>query len=95
VVFTGRVDSPRPSRIEAGRRRADAAKQALAIGAVAVFGFLLFFFRGGGFEATAGPDVQNTPSTSGDFGSDDSFGGGAITPPSQGQSFPQAQTGMS
>jgi hypothetical protein len=88
------MDSPRPSRIEAGRRRADAAKQALAIGAVAVFGFLLFFFRGGGSEATAGPDVQNTPS-SGDFGSDDSFGGGAITPPSQGQSFPQAQTGMS
>jgi len=89
------MDTATTSRITIARERAAAAKQALAIGAIAIFGFLILFFRGGQSPATASTDNEGTQASSSDSGVDDSLGGGTIAPSSQSSGFPQAHTGVS
>jgi hypothetical protein len=91
---------PQPTRVEAGRRRAKAAKRAVAITAAAGFAVLLAVVRQGHPAAgTSTPSVsQSTGSASSLSGSDysQSYGtqldGGSIAPPSGGSPPVASQT---
>ena len=92
------MDGPGESRLAAGRSRALAAKTALgagALGAFALFALLARASHASGAHPSGGAAELKTPSSflsSLQQGSDDSFEGGQIAPPS---GPPQASTGTS
>ena len=84
------------SRIAAGRRRAETAKQALAAGAVAAFVAALLLARAGhAAQPAESPTSTSQPAatTDDDYGFD--LGGGSVAQAPQTYSQPQAQTGLS
>jgi hypothetical protein len=88
---------PQATRVEAGRRRAKAAKRAVALTAVAGFAVLLGVARQGHpATGTSTPSVSNsTGSSSSLYGEDDSgssLGGGYIAPSSGGSPPVASQT---
>jgi hypothetical protein len=82
-------DMPGPTRVEAGRRRAQVAKRTVAVTAVTGFAVALALVRQG-HPATASPSVTRTHSQSGSSASPSSddrqgstlYGGGSIAPSS-------------
>jgi hypothetical protein len=88
------MTSTQPSRIAAARSRAAVAKQTLAVGAAALFGFLVLFLRAGGGHATRSSSSWQTPPGNTQPASG-SLGGGSVAQPPQGGGIPQAQTGTS
>src|SRR4051794_3114995 len=81
-----------PSRIAAARHQAAVAKQALAVGAVTLFGLLVLFLRAGHSTAST-PTAGQSAATAGDEAYDDGLlGGGAISRPSPSYGYPSAET---
>ena len=84
------------SRIAAGRRRAETAKQALAAGAVAAFVAALLLARAGHAAQTADrPASASQPAATTDDGYGFDLGGGSVAQAPQTFPAPQAQTGLS
>jgi hypothetical protein len=88
---------PDVSRVDAGRRRAAAAKRAVALTAAGGFVVVLGLARQAHPGTAAPTPLPRSPSTglSSDAQQGYSLGGGWIGPPSGGSSAPQVQTATS
>src|SRR4051812_49798883 len=84
------------SRIAAGRRRAEAAKQALAAGAVVAFFAAVLLARAGhAAQLEPGHASASQPAAVTDESSGFDLGGGSIAPGAPGLAAPPAPTGLS
>jgi hypothetical protein len=88
------MNTATPSRIQAARTRAETAKHALAVAALAAFGFLLIVFHGGSAAAHVSSPGAAAAVTR-DSGTGSIIGGGSIAQAPQSSPLPQAQTATS